>query len=183
MAKKEDEKKKTVAKKTKKAASVKKTTKVAKKTGSIFAPWPDSPVKFRFYDIIAKMLCQFKREDKKIIILPVLAVSTLVALWFISLLFIIPITNTMTDAAGLTDYEGYTKGYRLWRASGAPTMKVLRDSYFDAYDVPDTHDTVDDTVKKVEKIVYWLLFLLILVFFRFQSKKARKYRKLMKIEN
>jgi len=152
----------------------KKNTKVAKKTGSIFAPWPDSPVKFRFYDIIAKMLCQFKKEDT-IWILPVFAVSTLVALWFISLLFIIPITNTMTDAAGLTDYKNLP--------ASVYSDKPGRDKFLAYYGVPSTHDTVDDTVKKVEKIVYWLLFLLILVFFRFQSKKARKYRKLMKIES
>jgi len=190
MAKKEDEKKKTVAKKTKKAASVKKTTKVAKKTGfipGIFAPWQDSPVKFSFYDIIAKIFCHMSSESKIFIALPVCVVISLVVLSSISS-FLVPITDKMTDTAGLTNYKDLREKRDWYMRNVNMSMSEIGNlnnwlQQNGLVSLPKTHFEVEKTAEKVESIVYWLLFLLILIFFRFQSKKAGKYRKLMKIES
>ena len=82
-----------------------------------------------------------------------------IAIFVVTMLISGIITSKITNVVGLTDYEGHTKATGLWRASGAPTMKSLHDSYFDAYDVPDTHDTVAN----VNTIVSLLLSFFILI--------------------
>ena len=75
--------------------------------------------------------------------------------------------NTLTDSIGLTDYTGHKNATGLWRASGAPTMKALYDSYFDAFDVPETHDTV----ASISSYLSIILSIIILIMINNRKKK------------
>ena len=73
------------------------------------------------------------------------------------------VASTITDATGLTDYEGYNYAKGLWRAMGAPTLKSSYDMFFD--NVPGTHEIV-------ASITNWLsLILSVLILGILNNKK------------
>ena len=140
-------------------------SKAATKTKSLFQKLEDTPVKFRFFDIFAKIFANMKRTVK---------IPTCLILVVIFSSIFIAIGDQITDSMKLTNHSKLNEKKSWYKRNVNMSMAQIANLDYEmqriyGFRLPKTH-------YDAKKAVRWISWILMLIFFRLQSKKARKYR-------